>query len=102
MPTWWEQLLHLTVGRVGQHSELPDLRELPSTVVPVERTHYVVHDRERQKSGDRLYVLRRESRDRRHPHDIAVYANGRGVGMCPAARRPTWRLFWTGSVERPS
>lgn len=85
MPPWWERLLHITVGRVGRHDELPDLRELPSSSVSVERTHYVVHDRERMRSGDRLYVLRREPRDRRHPHDIAVYANGRGVGYLPGS-----------------
>lgn len=83
MPTWWERLLHVAVGRVGRHDDLPDLRKLPSSPVSVGRTHYVVHDREREKTGDRLYVLRREPRDRRHPEDIAVYANGRGVGYLP-------------------
>ncbi len=83
MPTWWEHLLHVALGRVDRHVDLPDLRQLPSTRVPVERTHYLAHDRERENQRDRLYVLRCEPGDRRAPAAIAVYSHGRGVGYVP-------------------
>lgn len=80
MPTWFEHLIHAVTGRISTHDSLPDLRALPSTRVRVERTHYLVNDRERRTQDDRLYVLRREPGSRRHPGDVAVYSNGRGVG----------------------
>lgn len=83
MPTWWEHLLHVVIGRVSRHADLPDLRPLSSRRVAVARTHYLVNDRERQSQGPRLYVLRHEPRSRRDPAGIAVYSNGRGVGYLP-------------------
>ncbi|MEZ3161749.1 HIRAN domain-containing protein [Microbacterium sp. BWT-B31] len=83
MPTWWEQLLHLTTGRVDRHTGLPDLRPLPSRRVALERTHYLVNDRERLGQERRLYVLRREPTSRRNPTGIAVFSNGRTVGYLP-------------------
>ncbi|MFS0867739.1 hypothetical protein AB3M83_10475 [Microbacterium sp. 179-B 1A2 NHS] len=80
MPTWFEHLIHAVTGRISAHDGLPDLRELPSERVPVERTPYLVNDRERRSQDDRLYVLRREPRSRRHDAEVAVYSNGRGVG----------------------
>ncbi len=82
MPRWWEELLHATTGRVRQHEHLPDLRDLPSRRVAVERTHFLVNDRERHDQDRRLYVLRREP-SRRHGGAIAVVSNGRGVGYVP-------------------
>lgn len=85
MPTWWEQMLHIVSGRTHGHDDLPDLRDLPSRTVRVERTHYVVNDHERRSQADRLYVLRHE-KTRRHPGaDVAVYSKGRGVGYLPRA-----------------
>lgn len=83
MPAWWEQLLHLTLGRVHDHESLPDLRHLPSRRVTVERTHYVVNDRERQHDRNRLYVLRLAPGHRRRRPGIAVFSNGRDVGYLP-------------------
>lgn len=80
MPAWWEQLLHIFVGRVSRHDDLPDLRVLPSRSVALERTHYLVNDRERHGRERRAYVLRGE----RDAVDVAVYSNGRGVGYLPA------------------
>lgn len=80
LPTWLEELLHAVTGRVRSHAALPDLRTLPSRRVAVERTHYLVDDRERHTQGDRLYVLRREPASRRDPISVAVFSNGRGVG----------------------
>jgi hypothetical protein len=85
MPTWWEQMLHIVSGRTRSHDDLPDLRDLPSRTVRVERTHYVVNDRERRSQEDRLYVLRHEASRRRGGADVAVYSNGRGVGYLPRA-----------------
>lgn len=79
MPTWWEQLLHIVAGHSRSHDDLPDLRELPSRRVVVQKTHYLVNDRERHDQADRLYVLRREE-PRRGTAEIAVFSNGRGVG----------------------
>lgn len=85
MPTWWEELLHITTGRVGRHADLPDLRHLPSRPVPLERTHYIVNDRERHGDERRAYVLRRAERSRRDRGGISVTSNGRGVGYLPDA-----------------
>ncbi|WDG16999.1 hypothetical protein [Microbacterium sp. Clip185] len=85
MPTWWEELLHITTGRVGRHADLPDLRHLPSRPVALERTHYIVNDRERHGDERRAYVLRRAKRSRRDKGGISVTSNGRGVGYLPAA-----------------
>lgn len=71
--------------RPHTHDALPDLRDLDVERVQVQGTHYLPNDRERQRSGDRLYVLRRQPR-RRDPHAIAVFADGRGVGFIPSAR----------------
>ncbi|KZE90542.1 hypothetical protein [Microbacterium sp. TNHR37B] len=80
MPAWWEQLLHIFVGRVSRHDDLPDLRGLPSRAVVLERTHYLVNDRERHGRERRAYVLRGE----RDAVDVAVFSNGRGVGYLSA------------------
>lgn len=85
MSAWWEELLHVVTGRVRRHSHLPDLRDLPSRRVAVERTQYVVNDRERQSQDDRLYVLRRMPRSRRNSLTVAVVSNGRTVGYLPDA-----------------
>ena len=84
MTRWWEELLFLVTGKADRHAGLPDLRTLPSRRVALERTHYLVNDRERRHQARRLYVLRRErSGSRRHPAGIAVYANGRVIGYLP-------------------
>ncbi|GAA1857296.1 hypothetical protein ACFQZV_02720 [Microbacterium koreense] len=83
MPAWWEQLLHITTGHVRRHDDLPDLRQLPTRPVALERTHYVVNDRERDSQAPRTYVLRTERRTRRSRTGIAVTSNGRGVGHLP-------------------
>ncbi|WP_405372336.1 MULTISPECIES: HIRAN domain-containing protein [unclassified Microbacterium] len=89
MPTWFEQLIHAVTGRSSAHDSLPDLRDLPSERVAVERTYYLVNDRERRTQDDRLYVLRREPDSRRDPAAVAVYSNGRSVGyLSPAAAEP--------------
>ncbi len=85
MPTWWEHLLHIVSGHASRHADLPDLRELPSRQVAVERTPYIVNDHERRSQADRLYVLRHEQRSRSRDAAVAVYANGRGVGFLSAA-----------------
>lgn len=79
----WEQLAHAITGRVSSHTALPDLRSLASRRVAVERTHYLVNDRERRGQAHRLYVLRRDAGDHRSATSIAVFANGRGVGYLP-------------------
>lgn len=84
MPTWWEQLLHVTTGRVRTHGDLPDLRRLPSRSVALERTHYIVNDRERHGDERRTYVLRRTRHSRHDRGGISVTSNGRGVGYLPA------------------
>ncbi len=84
MPAWWEQFLHITIGRISRHDELPDLRHLRSRPVALERTHYLVNDRERDSQAPRAYVLRAQPRTRRSPAGVAVTSNGRGVGHLPA------------------
>lgn len=84
MPAWWEQLLHIATGRVRHHDELPDLRHLSTRTVVLERTHYLVNDRERDSRAPRAYVLRTQPRTRTSPTGIAVTSNGRGVGHLPA------------------
>lgn len=81
----WEHFLHIVIGRRGRHAELPDLRALPSRRVAVERTQYLVNDRERRNDDDRLYVLRRSPRSRRNPASVAVFSNGRNIGYLPDA-----------------
>ncbi|WP_404436766.1 hypothetical protein LG322_00385 [Microbacterium aerolatum] len=85
MPAWWEQLLHITTGRISRHEELPDLRHLPTRPVTLERTHYLVNDRERDSQAPRTYVLRTQPRTRRSPAGVTITSNGRGVGHLPAA-----------------
>lgn len=84
MPAWWEQLRHITTGRTSRHDELPDLRHLPTRPAALERTHYLVNDRERDSRAPRTYVLRSQSRTRRSPAGVAVTSNGRGVGHLAA------------------
>ncbi|MFK4114777.1 hypothetical protein ACI2K6_09125 [Microbacterium sp. NPDC006705] len=83
MPAWWEQIVHAVTGRVSRHDDLPDLRELPSRAVRLERTHYLVNDRERQSRHPRAYVLRTEVDASRGRGNIAAFSNGRGVGYLP-------------------
>jgi|GEM_PF-1296784 len=84
MPAWWDQLLHITTGRASRHDHLPDLRHLPTRPVALERTHYLVNDRERHGRDRRIYVLRSEPRTGRRGAAVAVSSNGRGVGYLPA------------------
>jgi hypothetical protein len=86
MPVWWERVRRLNFGHVHVHAALPDLRMLPSARVRVKGTQFLVHDPERRRSGDRIYVLRREPRNRRDPSAIAVYAGGRNVGYVSSVR----------------
>ncbi|WP_194419974.1 efflux RND transporter permease subunit [Microbacterium abyssi] len=83
MPAWLEELLHITVGRVSRHDDLPDLRHLPTRPVALHRTHYLVNDRERHSRKPRTYVLRTERRTRRGHASVVVSSNGRGVGYLP-------------------
>ena len=83
MPTWWEHLVHIVAGREHGHDDLPDLRALTSRTVTVERTHFLVNDRERHTQDDRLYVLRHRAGTRGEQADVAVFSNGRGVGFLP-------------------
>jgi len=83
---WWEHLLHVFSGHASRHADLPDLRGLPSRRVFVARTPYIVNDHERRGQGDRLYVLRHEDyAGSSRAADVAVYANGRGVGYLSTA-----------------
>ncbi|WP_203579699.1 hypothetical protein [Microbacterium hibisci] len=84
MSGWWEELVHAVTGRVRRHDDLPDLRRLESRSVALERTHYLVNDRERQGRERRPYVLRCEPDSSRGSVNIAVVSNGRGVGYLPA------------------
>lgn len=86
MPVWWERLRGLALGHASEHGALPDLRELPSSRVRVKGTQFLVHDPERSRTGDRLYVLRREPRNRREASAIAVYARGRSIGYVADVR----------------
>lgn len=85
MPAWLEELLHIVTGRRSTHGSIPDLRHLPSTRVQVERTHFLVDDRERRSQEDRLYVLRRQRSSHPGRANVAVFSNGRGVGYLPDA-----------------
>ena len=80
IPVWWEHLLHALTGHTRGHGALPDLRDLESRRVAVQRTQFLANDRERQSQDDRLYVLRRRPKSRRDPRTVAVYSNGRNVG----------------------
>ncbi|MFJ6679698.1 hypothetical protein ACIQLK_11330 [Microbacterium sp. NPDC091382] len=84
MPTWLEHLCHALIGRTRSHDDLPDLRDLPTSRVDVERTYYLVDDPERRTRDDRLYVLRMHRGRTRRASDIAVHSNGRVVGYLPA------------------
>lgn len=84
MAAWWEQLLYIAFGRVSRHDELPDLRHLETRPVALERTHYLVNDRERNSQAPRTYVLRAQSRTWGSAGGVAVSSNGRGVGYLPA------------------
>ncbi|MCR2785064.1 MULTISPECIES: HIRAN domain-containing protein [unclassified Microbacterium] len=86
MPLWWEHLRNLLSLRAHEHATLPDLRGLETVRARVEGTHYLAHDRERSHDGDRMYVLRREPRNKRDMSAIAVYARGRAVGYVSATR----------------
>jgi len=86
MSVWWEHVRSLLSLRAHDHAALPDLRGLDSSRARVEGTQYLAHDRERLHAGDRMYVLRREPRNRRDASAIAVYARGRGVGYVSPAR----------------
>ncbi len=79
----WEHLLHILIGRIHRHDDLPDLRSLPSSPVALERTHYLVNDPERRGREPRRYVLRTDRRSRRGDVGVAVSSNGRGVGHLP-------------------
>ncbi|GAA2990671.1 hypothetical protein GCM10010460_29150 [Microbacterium terrae] len=83
MSAWWEELVHAVTGRVQRHDDLPDLRRLAARPVALERTQYLVNDRERQGRERRAYVLRREPDNSRGSVDIAVFSNGRNVGYLP-------------------
>lgn len=99
MPTWWEELLHVFTGRTSAHSALPDLRALPTDRTEVVGTHFVVNDRERRSTEDRLYVLRHQPHTRRDKR-IGVYSHGRGVGFLPpaTARRISDHLLALGGA----
>ncbi|THE08805.1 hypothetical protein [Microbacterium oleivorans] len=84
MPTWLEHLCHSLIGRTRSHDDLPDLRDLPTSRVEVERTYYLVDDPERRTRDDRLYVLRVGRGRTRRAVDVAVHSNGRVVGFLPA------------------
>ncbi|MDD7961836.1 hypothetical protein [Microbacterium thalli] len=83
---WWERVRDLLSLGTHSHAAVPDLRSLESQRSRIERTHFLVNDRQRQIRGDRLYVLRRSRRDRRNPTAIAVYARGRVVGQVSDVR----------------
>ncbi|TQM27990.1 hypothetical protein FB391_2031 [Microbacterium kyungheense] len=83
MSAWWEELVYAVTGRVRRHDDLPDLRRLSSRSVALERTHYLVNDRERQGRARRAYVLRHEPDSSRGSVNIAVFSNGRDVGYLP-------------------
>jgi multidrug efflux pump subunit AcrB len=93
MSAWWEELVHAVTGRVRRHEDLPDLRALSSRPVALERTHYLVNDRERLGQERRAYVLRREPDRRRGSANIAVFSNGRGVGYLPTDVAEEMRPF---------
>jgi len=84
VPTWLEHLCHSLVGRTRSHDDLPDLRDLPTSRVDVERTYYLVDDPERRTRNDRLYVLRVGRGRTRRTADVAVHSHGRVVGFLPA------------------
>ncbi|WP_341998922.1 hypothetical protein MRBLWH7_000544 [Microbacterium sp. LWH7-1.2] len=93
MPVWWEEIVHAVTGRVRRHDDLPDLRRLSSRSIGLERTHYLVNDRERQGRERRAYVLRLEPDNLRGLVNIAVFSNGRGVGYLPANVAEEMRPF---------
>lgn len=86
MSIWWERVRDLLSLGAHSHESVPDLRGLDSQRSRIERTHFIVNDRQRQIRGERLYVIRRQRRDRRDPTAIAVYARGRVVGQVSDVR----------------
>lgn len=84
MSSWWEEVLHVVTGRVSRHGNIPDLRTLPTRRVALDKTHFLVNDRERRGNGRRLYVIRHVASTRHATASVAVSSNGRGVGSLPA------------------
>lgn len=80
MHIWWERVRDLLSLGAHRHREVPDLRGLDAQSSRIERTYFLVNDRQRQIRGERLYVLRRRTTVGSDPHAIAVYARGRVVG----------------------
>ncbi len=83
MPAWWEEVLHVVTGRVSRHEDLPDLRGLETRRVALEKTHFIVDDRERRGDEPRTYVMRHVSSTRHDATAVTVSSNGRGVGSLP-------------------
>ncbi|GAA4062555.1 hypothetical protein GCM10023065_11550 [Microbacterium laevaniformans] len=83
MPAWWEEMLHIVTGRVSRHDDLPDLRGLATRRVALEKTHFLVNDRERRGDERRTYVMRHVAPTRHDVASVAVSSNGRGVGSLP-------------------
>ncbi|QOC25806.1 hypothetical protein JVX92_03705 [Microbacterium hominis] len=83
MPAWWEEVLHVVTGRVSRHDDLPDLRGLETRRVALEKTHFLVNDRERRGEERRTYVMRHVASTRHDTTTVAVTSNGRGVGSLP-------------------
>ncbi|MBF4561154.1 hypothetical protein ITJ43_03300 [Microbacterium sp. VKM Ac-2870] len=83
MPAWWEEVLHIVIGRVSRHDDLPDLRGLETRRVALEKTHFLVNDRERRGDERRTYVMRHVASTRHDATTVTVSSNGRGVGALP-------------------
>lgn len=83
MPAWWEEVLHVVTGRVSRHDDLPDLRGLETRRVALEKTHFLVDDRERRGDERRTYVMRNVASTRHDAATVTVTSNGRGVGSLP-------------------
>ena len=83
MPAWWEEVLHVVTGRVSRHDDLPDLRGLETRRVALEKTHFLVDDRERRGDERRTYVMRHVASTRHDAATVTVTSNGRGVGSLP-------------------
>ena len=63
-----------------------DLRHLESTRIRVKGTMALIPDSERETLGGRVYVLRREPKNKHDPNAIAVLSEGRKVGYVSASR----------------
>lgn len=83
MPAWWEEVLHIVTGRVSRHDDLPDLRGLDTRRVALEKTHFLVNDRERRGDERRAYVMRHVASTRHDDAAVTVSSHGRGVGSLP-------------------